>query len=142
MWFKLTRYQCWPWPHEELDEKMAKNVGIDDDIINKFGIVTLISRMCAVQVPYDVITSITRHQNEKTFAKYDKSVVMKTRVVQSLIRSPYGPATGAPLDYQFHYQQRLHGWHHREVGPRVPYVVPRPSLAIHGKKSSRRKSLQ
>ena len=24
MWFKLTRYQCWPWPHEELDEKMAK----------------------------------------------------------------------------------------------------------------------
>ena len=114
-------------------KKMAMNVGIDGDITNKSGKVTSFNRMCAAQVPYDVITSITRHRNEKTFARYDKSVTMKARAIQSLIRSPYDPATGAPLDYQFHYQQQLDGWHHKEVGARIPSIVPRPSPAIGGK---------
>lgn len=114
-------------------KKMAKNVGIDGDITNKSGRVTSISRMCAAQVPYDVITSITGHRNEKTLARYDKSAAMKARAAQSLIRSPYDPATGAPLDYQFHYQQQLDGWHHKEVGARIPSIVPRPSPAIGGK---------
>ena len=46
-------------------KKMAKIVGIDGDITNKSGRVTSISRMCVAQVPYDVITSITGHRNEK-----------------------------------------------------------------------------
>ena len=58
---------------------------------------------------------------------------MKAIAAQSLIRSHYDPATSAPLDHQFHYQQQLDGWHHREVGPRVPSVVPRPSPAIQRK---------
>ena len=112
---------------------MAKNVRIDGEITNKSRRVTSISKMCATQVPYDVITSITGHRKEKTFARYDKSVAMKARAAQSLIRSPYDPATGAPLDYQFHYQQQLDGWHHKEVGARVPSLVPRPSPTIQGK---------
>ena len=58
---------------------------------------------------------------------------MKARAAQSLITSPYDPATGAPLNYQFHYQQQLHGWHHKEGGARIPSIVPRPALAIQGK---------
>lgn len=83
-------------------KKMTKNNEIDGDIANKSGRITSINKMCAAQVPNNMSSNITRHQNKKTLAEYYKSIAMKVRARQSLIRSPYDPATGAPLDYQIH----------------------------------------
>jgi hypothetical protein len=61
---------------------MVKNVGIEGDITNKSGRVTLITQILAACVPPEGITQRTDHCNLKTLAIYDCIAVLKARAFQ------------------------------------------------------------